>query len=117
VKRVVYIAVAVVVVAVLAGAIGAGFIRPGVPEEWRNVRVGAFRDEVMKHAPDLVDMRELKGFDIATREYRQWGFRKCWWQLMVQYDDSGLVKSVEASFTDPSCGIFNTGWVPLSCRP
>lgn len=91
--------------------IGLGFIRPSVPLEWNTVAVGMSRDEVLKRIPDtLADMRSEKGFDVATREIMQWGFRKCHWQLLLTYDSNGLVRTVETSFTDPHCGLYNTVW-------
>jgi len=92
-----------------------GHVRPPIPPEWRSIEVGMPRREVLARIPDEIrDLRELKGFDIAAREFRQWGIRRCWWQLTITYDSGNLVRMVEVRFTDPRFGVFNTGWMPLS---
>jgi hypothetical protein len=102
------------VVLAMIAVFGIGFIRPDIPEEWRSISVGTSREQVLRIIPDtLIDLRELKGFDIATREYTQWGVRKCWWQLELIYDEADMVKSIEARFTDPNCGLYNTKWTPM----
>jgi hypothetical protein len=103
--------VCLVLVLAMVIAFAMGSIRPALPGEWRTIAIGMSRDEVHDRIPDtLNDMRELKGFDIAGREYMQWGIRRCRWQLKVTYDQQGLVRTVETSFTDPDCGLYNTRW-------
>lgn len=105
------IGIACLLLLAAAAVFSLGYIRPAIPAEWKEIAVGMTRDEALSHVSnELYDMWELKGFDIATREYTQWGFRRCWWHLQLTYEDAGLVKSVETIFTDPNCGLFNTGW-------
>lgn len=98
-----------VVVALLAasGTVLLFALRPVMPAEWKGIRSGMSREDA--HAVlsgKIVDMRDLKGFDVLTRETRMFGDR-VYWQLRVTYDQSGRVATAEASYVDSGCGLFN----------
>ncbi len=103
--------ICVLLAAMVAGVFVAGYIRPGIPAEWKTIAVGQSRGEVLERISDVQDMHGLKGFDLVTCDFTQWGFRACWWQLQITYDQDDAVRTVEARFTDPNCGWFNTCWV------
>jgi hypothetical protein len=97
-----------VVIAGTCGALGLATLRPSRPAEWGNVRPGMAREEALARVPDrFTDLRYEKGFEVASREFRPWGFRSCWWQLFLRYDGAGRVASVSASFTEADCGWLN----------
>jgi len=66
-------------ISLVIAVLSIGFIRPPVPREWQSITVGLSQDEVVRRMPNkLNDLWELKGFDIAARKFKQWGFRDCW---------------------------------------
>jgi hypothetical protein len=88
-----------------------GLVRPSSPPQWDKIKRGMNRAQVRQHVPSgLKDMRYSKGYDTAVAKHRQWGFRRCYWQLRVAYDRNLLVESVQISFTDPNCGLYNIKW-------
>ena len=101
------LAVAFVTVAALVSVVAYMLATPSIPEEWKHLRPGMSREEVLRIVPDEVhDMRDIKGFDRFTRKYRKI-VRPCWWTLLVVYDERGRVSNVSADFIDPNCGLFN----------
>jgi tetratricopeptide (TPR) repeat protein len=99
--------VAAGVLLLLAGAVAYMLQTPPVPAEWKRVRVGMTREELMQVAPGHAsDMRSEKGFDMFIRRYRRL-LRPCWWQMRVTYNADSKVRTAAVYFTDPNCGWFN----------
>jgi hypothetical protein len=87
----------VCIIALLAiGLVVVSGSRPGMP---RAEVLAILRDEV-------IDMRELKGFDVTSHETTMLG-SSSYWQLLITYDASGRVSTAEAHFIHRDCGLFN----------
>lgn len=89
---------------------GAGLViaRPEMPQEWRDIRPGLTRDEVGHMIPDrIVDMCDIKGFDVAYRT-RQWLGMRYTWILVISYEND-LVRDARAHTNNNL-----TGWLDRS---
>ena len=102
-----YLIAAAGLTALIAGLLLFMLRTPPLPAEWRRVRPGMSREELLRVAPGhSADARSEKGFDVFTRKH-QLLIRPCWWQMNVYYDDQGRVQEAWVYFTDPHCGLFN----------
>jgi hypothetical protein len=99
------------IVALALLAFGAAVVaggRPPMPSQWRELRTGMSREDALAVLRDKVtDMRELKGFDVTSRETTMFG-ASSYWQLLITYDAAGRVNTAWAHFIDRGCGFFNT---------
>jgi hypothetical protein len=107
-KRLIFIGVCVFVAAVALAVFARGSFRPAMPVEWHKLQKGMSRQEAVSilHG-EVEDLRELKGFDQATRETSLLGSSSVW-QLYVSYDITGHVSSASVRFVCRPHGIFNT---------
>ena len=81
--------------------------RPAPPSEWATLRVGMPREAVLARLRDpVVDLRDLKGFELATRVTEQSGY-PTYWQLLLYYDDAGPLARATVRFTNPAVGLRN----------
>jgi hypothetical protein len=107
-KRIILrVGVAMALLALLL-AVGRKAFWPAMPSEWRKIRAGMARETALATLRDEVtDMRDLKGFDVTSRETTMLG-SSSYWQLLITYDASGRVSTAEAHFIHRDCGLFNT---------
>ncbi|MEK0451120.1 MAG: hypothetical protein RL088_3388 [Verrucomicrobiota bacterium] len=98
----------VCIIALLAiGLVVVSGSRPAMPSQWHLLRAGMPRAEVLAILRDeVIDMRELKGFDVTSHETTMLG-SSSYWQLLITYDASGRVSTAEAHFIHRDCGLFN----------
>lgn len=88
---------ALLVVIALAAMVRIGF-RPQMPDSWHKLHTGMQRTEVLAIASgEHTDMRELKGFDVFTHPTTKLG-SPSYWQLDINYDQSGHLSHAEARF-------------------
>ena len=105
------LALAALGVSVLAAPL---LLRPDAPEEWRRVRLGMRRAEVLRLVTDTVaDMRALKGFEVTRRHYSVCGCDRCNWVMTIEYDGpeaapNPRVREVDVFYIDPRCGLYNS---------
>jgi hypothetical protein len=104
----VFVRLSVTALVLVAVVISAAFaIRPATPREWRKIRTGMTREAALAVLRDpVIDMRDLKGFDVASRETTMLG-GSSYWQLLITYDASGQVNTAKAHFIHSGCGISN----------
>ena len=111
-KQAIIICIIILLVLYAGVMIGMLLKTPEMPEEWQWINKGMPRSEVIKIIPDKVsDLRDVKGFDCYTRNYRILLLRPCWWQLSIHYDNKNNVNKIYANFIDPNCGLFNKNLV------
>lgn len=79
---------------------------PPMPEEFHRVKIGMTFYEAKAVLPELRDLREMKGFAVASKEC-DLPFRRCYWQIFLFFNKAEKVHEVNASFTDRDCGLFN----------
>jgi len=79
-----------------------------MPSEWSKIRLGMPRQDLLGILNDeVVDLRDLKGYDSASRSVSIFGLSS-YWQLWIVYDASGRVSKADARFVTHDCGLFNT---------
>ncbi len=104
--------ISAVVAGVLLVAIGMLFVaecRPPMPSEWGRIRSGMPRQEVLAVLVEgVVDMRDLKGFDVITARDVPFLGSPSYWQLLITYDGASRVATAKAQFHHRSCGLLST---------
>jgi hypothetical protein len=109
-KRILLRVVGALVLLVVLAAVGREVFRPRMPSEWRRLRAGMSRDEILRTATgEHRDMRDLKGFDVFTQETTMFG-ASSYWQLLVTYDQSERLLHAEAGFIHRSCGLLSRAY-------
>ena len=107
-KRIFFLGACVFAIVVALAVFGREVLRPAMPDEWHRLQKNMSRQEFVATLHDeVVDLRELKGFDQATHEMQMLGFSG-YWQLWVTYDSSGRVSAAQARFVCRDFGFFNT---------
>jgi hypothetical protein len=109
-KRIVLGVLAAVIALPLLGAAGRIVFRPAMPSEWHKLHAGMLREEVLTTAAGQhTDMRDLKGFDLFSRETMMLG-GSSYWQLFITYDQSGKLMNAGAHFVHRSCGLLSRSY-------
>ena len=109
-KRIAFGVLVALVCLLLLGAGGRVAFRPAMPSEWRKLRAGMPREQVLATATgEHTDMRDLKGFDLFSRETTMLGGAS-YWQLFVTYDQSGRLMHADARFIHQSCGLLSRAY-------
>ena len=68
------------------------------------------RNEIAELIKDsIIDMKELKGYDMASRTSSYLGF-KYTWRIEIQYDKSDKVISADANTANELCGYLDRRW-------
>lgn len=103
--------VGIAVVAVIV-ALGVWILTPpGMPREWRRLKLGMSRQQVSSIVTDpMTDFRDVKGFDMTGRAYNYAGARYHW-ILTIQYDAGGRVNQLHAQTSNSLTGLIDqTPW-------
>lgn len=80
---------------------------PPMPTEWKQLRVGMSREQVMAALPDsITDLRDLKGYDHVSRTRTVLGGRYHW-TLTISYDEEGYLSEAHASTGNEWTGLLD----------
>jgi outer membrane protein assembly factor BamE (lipoprotein component of BamABCDE complex) len=78
-----------------------------MPAEWKQLRVGMSRQQVIAVLPDpITDLRDLKGYDHVSRMSTVFGGRYHW-TLTISYDEAGYLSEACASTGNEWTGLLD----------
>lgn len=105
--RAVYILTAVAVAVIIGALTLLVCWSPRAPAEWRAIRPGMKREEVLRIVRDPArDLRKSYGCDIFARQCRMMMVRSRVWWMNVSYDDRDEVVKVDIWHDDDGWGPF-----------